>query len=79
MADIPLGLLLILALSSIGVYTTLMSGWASTSRYAFLGALRAAAQMISYEVAIGLLVLTVIATTSSFHLGVIIDHQQQSG
>lgn len=56
-----------------------MSGWASTSRYAFLGALRAAAQMISYEVAIGLLVLTVIATTSSFHLGAIIDHQQQSG
>nr|YP_009257436.1 NADH dehydrogenase subunit 1 [Haliclystus antarcticus]ANH09490.1 NADH dehydrogenase subunit 1 [Haliclystus antarcticus] len=79
LADIPLGLLLILALSSIGVYTTLMSGWASTSRYAFLGALRAAAQMISYEVAIGLLVLTVIAVTSSFHLGVIIDHQYQSG
>nr|AET13229.1 NADH dehydrogenase subunit 1 [Craterolophus convolvulus] len=77
LADVSLGLIVILALSSVGVYTTLMSGWASTSKYAFLGALRAAAQMISYEVAIGLLILTVVACATSFHLGNIIYHQVQ--
>lgn len=78
MAETPLALIFILALSSIGVYTTLMSGWASTSRYAFLGALRAAAQMISYEVAIGLLVLTVVVCVSSFQLGLITAYQINS-
>nr|AER54593.1 NADH dehydrogenase subunit 1 [Lucernaria janetae] len=79
LADIPLGILLILTLSSIGVYTTLMSGWASTSRYAFLGALRAAAQMISYEVAIGLLILTVVGCVSTFHIGQLVAQQQETG
>nr|YP_010890046.1 NADH dehydrogenase subunit 1 [Bargmannia lata]WJJ70058.1 NADH dehydrogenase subunit 1 [Bargmannia lata] len=66
--DINLGLLVILALSSIGVYAILISGWSSNSKYAFLGALRAAAQMISYEVSLGLIIINIILCCGCFNL-----------
>lgn len=78
LADISLGMLLIFALSSISVYAILMSGWSSNSKYAFIGALRAAAQMISYEVSIGLIIITVILCTGSLNLSSIIITQNQS-
>jgi len=71
LCDIGLGILLIFALSSIGVYAILMSGWASNSKYAFLGALRAAAQMISYEVSIGLIIISSLLCVGSLNLNVI--------
>jgi len=67
-ADINLGILFIFVISSISVYAVLMSGWASTSKYAFLGSLRAAAQMISYEVSMGLILITVILCAGSLNL-----------
>lgn len=67
-SDVELGLFFIFALSSINVYSILMSGWSSNSKYAFLGALRAAAQMISYEISIGLLIITVIFIVGSLNL-----------
>ena len=66
--DLILGILFILAVSSINVYSMLMSGWASNSKYAFLGAIRAAAQMISYEISIGLLIICVIFCVGSFNM-----------
>jgi len=78
MSDINLGILLIFALSSIGVYAILMSGWSSNSKYAFLGSLRAAAQMISYEVSIGLIIISVILCAGSLNLSCIINSQNQS-
>lgn len=78
MVDLPLGLLVIFALSSVNTYAILSSGWSSNSKYAFLGALRAAAQMISYEVSIGLIILSVIICSSSFNLTSIVQSQQQS-
>lgn len=78
MSDINLGILLIFALSSIGVYAILMSGWSSNSKYAFLGSLRAAAQMISYEVSIGLIIISVIICSGSLNLFTIINCQGQS-
>ena len=75
LSDISLGILLIFALSSIGVYAILISGWSSNSKYAFLGALRAAAQMISYEVSIGLIVISAILCTGSLNLSSIINIQ----
>ena len=66
--DINLGLLYLFAISSISVYAILMSGWASNSKYAFFGAIRAAAQMISYEVCIGLIILSVIVCVGSLNL-----------
>lgn len=78
MIDINLGILLIFALSSINVYSILMSGWSSNSKYAFIGALRAAAQMISYEVSIGLIIISVIMCSGSLNLINIINSQQQS-
>lgn len=77
-SDINLGILLIFALSSIGVYAILMSGWSSNSKYAFLGALRAAAQMISYEVSIGLIIISVVLCSGSLNLINIINSQSQS-
>jgi NADH-quinone oxidoreductase subunit H len=59
-ADINVGILYILAMSSLGVYGVVVSGWASNSKYAFLGALRSAAQMVSYEVSLGVVILTVL-------------------
>lgn len=77
LSDIQLGILLIFALSSVGVYAILISGWSSNSKYAFIGALRAAAQMISYEVSIGLIIISVILCSSNFNLSSIINAQNQ--
>ena len=76
-SDINLGILIIFALSSVGVYAILMSGWSSNSKYAFMGSLRAAAQMISYEVSIGLIVISVILCCGTMNLLNIIEIQQQ--
>nr|ALO20652.1 NADH dehydrogenase subunit 1 [Cladonema pacificum] len=78
LSDHNLGLLIIFALSSIGVYAILMSGWASNSKYAFIGALRAAAQMISYEVSIGLIVISCILCVGSLNLSSIVISQGHS-
>ena len=67
-ADINVGVTYILAISSLGVYGIIISGWASNSKYAFLGAIRSAAQMISYEVSIGLIIICVILLTGSLNL-----------
>ena len=75
-ADLHLGVLYILAISSLGVYGILMAGWSSNSKYAFLGALRSSAQMVSYEVSIGLIILMVIVITGSFNLTKIIVSQE---
>nr|YP_010889957.1 NADH dehydrogenase subunit 1 [Chuniphyes multidentata]WJJ69918.1 NADH dehydrogenase subunit 1 [Chuniphyes multidentata] len=71
----PFSLLLILAISSIGIYAILMSGWASRSKYAFLGSMRAAAQMVSYEIAIGIILMTIIVISGSFNLYTICSNQ----
>ena len=77
LSDISLGILVIFALSSVGVYAILISGWSSNSKYAFIGALRAAAQMISYEVSIGLILISVILSSGSLNLITIIHTQYQ--
>jgi NADH-quinone oxidoreductase subunit H len=59
-ADINVGILFLFAISSLGVYGVIMAGWASNSKYPFLGALRSAAQMVSYEVSIGFVIVTVL-------------------
>lgn len=73
--DMNLGILYILAISSISVYAVLMSGWSSTSKYAFIGSLRAAAQMISYEVSMGLIFICVVLCTGSLNIIKIINYQ----
>lgn len=78
MSDINLGILIIFALSSVGVYAILMSGWSSNSKYAFMGSLRAAAQMISYEVSIGLIIITVILCGGTMNLTNMIYVQEQT-
>ena len=67
-ADINVGILYIFAISSLGVYGVIMGGWASNSKYAFLGALRSAAQMVSYEVSIGFVIITVLLVVGSLNL-----------
>ena len=76
LADINVGVMYIFAVSSLGVYGIIMAGWASNSRYAFLGALRSAAQMISYEVSIGLIIISVLITSGSLNLSEIVLKQQ---
>ena len=67
-ADINVGILYIFAISSLGVYGVIMGGWASNSKYPFLGALRSAAQMVSYEVSIGFVIITVLLCAGSLNL-----------
>lgn len=78
LADINLGILYLFAVSSLAVYGIILAGWASNSKYAFLGSLRSAAQMISYEVSIGLVVITVLIKVGSLNLSDIIHAQKQS-
>jgi NADH-quinone oxidoreductase subunit H len=76
LADINVGLLYVLAISSLGVYGTIMAGWASNSKYPFFSAMRASAQMISYEVSIGFILLCVVLWADSFNLGTIVEAQK---
>lgn len=75
LSELNLGLLYILAISSLGVYGIIMSGWSSNSKYAFLGALRSAAQMVSYEVSIGFVIACIIVCVGSFNIQSIIEAQ----
>jgi len=75
--DLNLGILYLFAISALNVYGILFAGWASNSKYAFLGALRSAAQMISYEISIGFTVLSVVVCTGSFNLNTIVLAQKK--
>ena len=76
LADINVGVLYLFAISSLGVYGVIMAGWASNSKYAFLGALRSAAQMVSYEVSIGFVIITVLLCVGSLNLSDIVIAQK---
>ena len=76
LADINVGILYLFAISSLGVYGVLMAGWASNSRYAFLGGLRSAAQMVSYEVSMGFVIVTVLLVAGSLNLSDIVNAQK---
>lgn len=76
LANIDVGILYLLAISSLGVYGIIIAGWSSNSNYAFLGAIRSAAQMISYEVSIGLVIITVLLSVGSLNLTDIVVKQQ---
>jgi NADH-quinone oxidoreductase subunit H len=78
-ANINVGILYVFAISSLGVYGTIMAGWASNSKYPFLSALRAAAQMVSYEVSIGFVIITVLLCAGSLNLTSIVDAQHRHG
>jgi NADH-quinone oxidoreductase subunit H len=78
-SDINVGVLYIFAISSLGVYGIIMGGWASNSKYPFLAALRSAAQMVSYEVSIGFVMITVLLCAGSLNLGDIVEAQASSG
>jgi NADH-quinone oxidoreductase subunit H len=77
-ADINVGILYLFAVSSLGVYGTVMAGWASNSKYPFLSALRAAAQMVSYEVSIGFVIITVLLFAGSLNVSQIVRAQESS-
>src|SRR6266508_919420 len=74
-ADINVGILYIFAISSLGVYGIIMAGWASNSKYPFLAALRSAAQMVSYEVSIGFVIITVLLCVGSLNLSAVVEAQ----
>jgi NADH-quinone oxidoreductase subunit H len=74
-ADLNVGILFIFAISSLQVYGVIMAGWASNSKYAFLSALRSAAQMVSYEVSIGFVIITVLLCAGSLNLSAIVEAQ----
>ena len=76
LADLNVGVLYLLAISSLGVYGIIIAGWSSNSKYAFLGALRSTAQMISYEVSIGLIIISVLICTGSLNFSEIVLAQQ---
>jgi NADH-quinone oxidoreductase subunit H len=77
LADINVGVLYLFAISSLGVYGIIMSGWASNSKYAFLGGLRSAAQMVSYEVSIGFVLISVLLTVGSLNLSDVVMAQSK--
>jgi NADH-quinone oxidoreductase subunit H len=79
LADINIGLLYILAISSLGVYGVVVAGWASNSKYPFFSAMRAAAQMISYEVSIGFVLICVVLYAGTFNMNGIIEAQRGHG
>ena len=76
LADINVGILYLFAVSSLGVYGIIMGGWASNSKYPFLGAIRSAAQMVSYEVSIGIIIINVLLCVGSLNLSEIVLAQQ---
>jgi NADH-quinone oxidoreductase subunit H len=76
LSDLNIGLLYIFAVSSLGVYGIITSGWSSNSKYAFIGALRSAAQMVSYEVSIGLIIISVLLCAGSLNLSKVIAAQE---
>ena len=76
LADINVGILYIFAVSSLGVYGIIMGGWASNSKYPFLGAIRSAAQMVSYEVSIGVIIINVLLCVGSLNLNDIVTAQK---
>ena len=76
LADINVGVLYLFAVSSLAVYGIIIAGWASNSKYAFLGALRSAAQMVSYEVSIGLIIISVLLCVGSLNLSDIVNAQK---
>ena len=79
LADINVGLLYVLAISSLGVYGVVIAGWASNSKYPFFSAMRGAAQMISYEVSIGFILICVVLWAGSFNLNTIVEAQRGHG
>ncbi len=76
LADINVGVLYLFAISSLGVYGIIVAGWASNSRYPFLGALRSAAQMVSYEVSIGFVIISVLLCVGSLNLSAVVEAQR---
>jgi len=78
-ADINVGILYLFAISSLGVYGVIIAGWASNSKYPFLAALRSAAQMVSYEVSLGFVMITVLLCAGSLNLSDIVEAQASSG
>lgn len=78
-ASVDIGLLYILAVSSMGVYGVVLGGWSSNNKYSFYGAMRAAAQMLSYEIPLGMAVLIAILASGTLRLETMVDHQAQHG